>query len=191
MLTAGLVERQLRSGLTSRLPLIAASSSLGSRFRAEELGFEQQNLDLNKWVSTWRFVSPWSMDFGPVSNKTKRSNFGLRLGRPQNVRGSVLLNPSRAWTMSNRFGGINLSATRAGAMSPRLASSHFSAVPAISVIPNTITNDTFTDGAGGGDWNSAGNWSAGGLPGSSNNVLITGTGAARGLPRTPAPPSIT
>src|ERR1700758_1119307 len=39
------------------------------------------------------------------------------------------------------------------------------------------TNDTFTNGAGTGLWNNAGNWSAG-LPGSGSNVLITGAGSA-------------
>ena len=39
------------------------------------------------------------------------------------------------------------------------------------------TSDTFTNGAGTGFWSTAGNWSAG-LPGASNNVLITGSGSA-------------
>ncbi|MBV9761827.1 MAG: hypothetical protein JO340_14795 [Acidobacteriaceae bacterium] len=43
--------------------------------------------------------------------------------------------------------------------------------------PATITNDTFTNGGGTGLWGTTGNWSAG-LPTSSNNVLITGSGGA-------------
>jgi hypothetical protein len=43
-------------------------------------------------------------------------------------------------------------------------------------IPDT-TSDTFTNGAGTGLWSNAGNWSAG-LPGTGNDVLITGTGGA-------------
>jgi hypothetical protein len=56
----------------------------------------------------------------------------------------------------------------------------FAPTPAFSMQsqrPLTITNDTFTNGAGSGLWSNASNWSAG-LPTSSNNVLITGTGSA-------------
>jgi hypothetical protein len=49
----------------------------------------------------------------------------------------------------------------------------------ISLTPGSLLGqtDTFTNGAGTGFWNNAGNWSAG-LPGSSNNVFITGSGSA-------------
>lgn len=50
-------------------------------------------------------------------------------------------------------------------------------VKSAAIIPATITNDTFTNGGGTGLWGTATNWSAG-LPTSSNNVLITGTGSA-------------
>ncbi len=43
--------------------------------------------------------------------------------------------------------------------------------------PQNSTSDTYTNGAGSGLWSNSGNWSAG-LPTSSNDVLITGTGAA-------------
>jgi len=46
-----------------------------------------------------------------------------------------------------------------------------------AILPATITNDTFTNAGGGGLWGTASNWSSG-LPTSSNNVLITGSGTA-------------
>jgi hypothetical protein len=170
------LKQQLKSWLTSVLPGIAAVL-ITSTLAFGQSSAEQQTLDINKWISGGRFGSLWSMDFGPVSNKTTRSNLGLTLGHPKNVRGFAFLNPGRAWTLGNRIGAFNPGATTAWTFSPGVAPSHPSAVPAISLIPSTITNDTFTNGAGGGNWNNAGNWSAG-LPSSNTNVLITGTGSA-------------
>src|SRR3954462_6434612 len=53
-------------------------------------------------------------------------------------------------------------------------------VALVSLLPGFMLgqiNDTFTNGAGTGLWGTVGNWS-GGLPGSSSNVLITGSGSA-------------
>jgi hypothetical protein len=85
--------------------------------------------------------------------------FSLELGQPQR---RALLESGRAATGSHRT----------GSPSPSTKTSELS-----DVVPAVITNDTFTNGAGTGLWSNGGNWSAG-VPTSSNNVLITGTGKA-------------
>ena len=85
--------------------------------------------------------------------------FSLVLGQPRSF---GLLNSGRAATTSHRTGLPAPSANSLELSNPG---------------PAVITNDTFTNGAGTGLWSNGGNWSAG-VPTSSNNVLITGTGSA-------------
>lgn len=76
----------------------------------------------------------------------------------------VAVNSGRLGVINQRSGSLSVAAT------PRSRPNNGNArTPA--------TNDTFTNGAGTGLWSNASNWS-GGVPTSSSNVLITGTGTA-------------
>lgn len=67
---------------------------------------------------------------------------------------------------------------------PKSASKAGNVVPGHSqssvVKPTTISNDTFTNSAATGLWSTSGNWSSG-IPTSSSNVFITGSGSAASI----------
>ena len=81
--------------------------------------------------------------------------------------------PTHAFSMQSQRSGQSFLSN----LSEALASALHSGSRTGPASPLTITNDTFTNGAGTGLWSNPSNWSAG-LPGSSNNALITGTGPA-------------
>src|SRR5579863_5584718 len=153
---------RLAAGLLVAGLCLAPSSALG-----------QTNASPRSGRSLWTAQARRALDES-IFHESVRSGIGgfnLTLDQSQNAKGLIFVNPGRAGTLNTRVGSYSF-----GTNGLLAQMSHHGAVRANATLPPAI-GDSYTNGAGTGLWSNAGNWSVG-LPGTGNDVFITGAGPA-------------